>query len=173
MSALGDEEIGWLDVAMDDPLSVSGIERVSHLDRDLERGVGGERPACEPVAQRLALEPLHHDEERALRLADVMDRTDVGMIQRRRCPRFPLESPQTLPVAVHLGRQDLDGDFAPEARVARGVHLAHAAGADERDDLVGPKPCAWRQCHRKCLMSSTSLGAWSLRVKYSRDPSAE
>ena len=35
------------------------------------------------------------------------------------------------------GRQDLDRDLAPEPRVARAVHLAHAAGAERRDDLVG------------------------------------
>ena len=34
-------------------------------------------------------------------------------------------------------RQDLDRDGALEPRVPRPVHLAHAAGADRREDLVG------------------------------------
>ena len=34
------------------------------------------------------------------------------------------------------GGEDLDRDVAPEARVATAIDLAHAAGADGRDDLV-------------------------------------
>ena len=34
------------------------------------------------------------------------------------------------------GRQDLYRDIAPELRVARAVHLAHAAGAQQRHNLI-------------------------------------
>ena len=44
-------------------------------------------------------------------------------------------------------RKHLDGDDAPEPGVAGPVDLAHAAGADRRDDLVGSKACTGRQCH--------------------------
>jgi len=36
-----------------------------------------------------------------------------------------------------VGRQDLDGDRAPEARVLGAVHLAHTPGSDGAEDLVG------------------------------------
>ena len=38
--------------------------------------------------------------------------------------------------------QHLDRDLAAEPRVARAVDLAHPAGAERRDDLVGPQASA-------------------------------
>src|ERR1700691_3090745 len=35
-----------------------------------------------------------------------------------------------------MGRQDLEGNFAPELRIGRTVHLAHAAHAKGPDNLV-------------------------------------
>ena len=47
------------------------------------------------------------------------------------------------------GRQDLDRDVAREPRVARPVHLAHAARAEGPDDLVGGEPRPGGQGHRE------------------------
>ena len=44
---------------------------------------------------------------------------------------------------------DLDGDFSPESRVPRAVHLTHAAGAEWFEDLVGTKPRSW--CHVRII----------------------
>ena len=38
---------------------------------------------------------------------------------------------------VELLRRDFDGDFAAETRIARPLHLAHAALANKRDQLIG------------------------------------
>jgi hypothetical protein len=40
-----------------------------------------------------------------------------------------------------------DRDGPTEARVSRRVALAHAAGADQREDLVRAEPFTWRQGH--------------------------
>ena len=62
-------------------------------------------------------------------LADVVERADVRMAQLRDRLRFALEPccPRDRP---RDARQDLDGDRAIQAGVARLVDLAHAAGAD-------------------------------------------
>jgi hypothetical protein len=39
-------------------------------------------------------------------------------------------------VGDDVRRQHLDGDVAVQAAIARSIHLAHAAAANERDDLV-------------------------------------
>ena len=44
-------------------------------------------------------------------------------------------------------RQHLDRDVALEARVARAVDLAHAAGAERRQDLVRAEAVAGREAH--------------------------
>ena len=58
------------------------------------------------------------------------------MVQRREHPRLALEAREAIRVGRELGRQDLDRDVAPELRVARAIHLAHAARADEALDAI-------------------------------------
>ena len=62
---------------------------------------------------------------------------DVRMIQRRERLRFALEAGQAIGISRERVGQDLDRDVAIQLRVARAIHLAHAAGADRRGDLVG------------------------------------
>ena len=59
-----------------------------------------------------------------------------GMIQRREHPRLALEAREPIRVARERARQDLDRDVAPELRVARPVHLAHAARAEQRLQVI-------------------------------------
>ena len=52
------------------------------------------------------------------------------MIQARDRARFLLEATEAFRVGGDVRRQDLDRDVAPEPRVVRAIHLAHAAGAE-------------------------------------------
>ena len=52
--------------------------------------------------------------------------------------RFALEARQAIRVARERIRQDLDRDVAIEPRVARAVHLAHPARAQQRQDFELP-----------------------------------
>src|SRR5262245_27976781 len=58
------------------------------------------------------------------------------MIQRREHFRFALESRQPFAIGGNVGGKNLDRDLALQLRVARAIHLAHAAGAKRRDHLV-------------------------------------
>ncbi len=65
--------------------------------------------------------------------AHVIDRQDVGVIQRACGNRFLGEAP--LPLGIEAGlEQDLDGDIALQPGIARAIHLSHAAGAELADD---------------------------------------
>src|SRR5919201_1463403 len=61
---------------------------------------------------------------------------DVGMIERREKFRFALEAGQAVRIVRECFRQDLDRDLALQPRIARAIHLTHAAGAEGRKDLV-------------------------------------
>ena len=60
-------------------------------------------------------------------LLESMDGGDVGMIQRGEQLRFAAKPCHRIVVVKRGIRQDLQGDVAVEPRVARAIHLAHAA----------------------------------------------
>ena len=70
------------------------------------------------------------------------------MIQRRGGARLLLESMEAIGIGRDGRGQDLDGHVTPEPCVARAVHLAHAAGAEGRHDLVRTEPVTRLQPHR-------------------------
>ena len=117
---------------MRDALLVRGVESIANLRGVLQRLIERQRSL-----ERRALDVLHHQVIRP----DIVERADVGMIQRRDSARFALES------FAELGLGNLDRDDAIEARVAGLVHLAHAARADGRKDFVRAEFFAGRERH--------------------------
>ena len=109
----------------------------------------GSGPPADALAQRLALEQLRDDVRRAVSRADVEDREDVRMVERRGGARLLLEAAQPIGIGRERGGQDLDRDLASEPRVARAVDLAHAAGAERREDLVRTQ---LRTCRKRQLL---------------------
>ena len=99
------------------------------------------RPGRQHFEQRQAAHQFHHDVRPVLglrRLADVVDRTDVRVIERRGRARFALEAEQVFFRGRKRRREELDGDVAPQLQIVRLVHLAHAARAEGRDDFKAP-----------------------------------
>ena len=64
---------------------------------------------------------------------------DMWMIERRQGLGLALEPREPIAVAREVGRQHLERHVAVEFRIARAIHLAHAAGADQGDDFEGPE----------------------------------
>ena len=61
------------------------------------------------------------------------------MVQRRGRAGFLLESLEAIEVGTECAGQYLDRNLTPEPRIARAIDLAHAAGAERRDDFVRPE----------------------------------
>ena len=120
-----------------------------------------ERLTADVLAKRLAVEQLHHQEWMARRLTDVVNRANIGMIQRRSGARLALET-----LSRSLGRkglrQNLDGYVAMQPRVPRLIHLAHAALADGGEDLVGAKASSGGK-GRPVARSQPELVGWLAR----------
>jgi hypothetical protein len=82
VAALCDENIGRLNVAVDDAVGVGGVERVGDLDGEVEQRLEFELRARDEVLERLALEKFHGDEGLAVLLADIVNGADVRVVQR-------------------------------------------------------------------------------------------
>ena len=132
---------------MDDAVAMRGVEGGGDLDGALDRLVGRQRALRNSIRERLALEARHDEEVGALVLADVVERADVGVIEGADRLGLALEALAPIGVRRRFVREDLDGDGAIEPAVLRAIDLAHAAGAEGRDDFVGAEAGAGRKAH--------------------------
>src|SRR5690349_8674480 len=85
---------------------------------------------------------FHHDEVDPIRRLDLVDRDDVRVTERGRRARLLNETAAAPLVGHAIGRQHLDGDVTFEPRVAGAIHLAHATGPDQANELVRTEPHA-------------------------------
>ena len=95
-----------------------------------------QRSAREALCQRLALDALEHQIGRAIEPFEAVDGGDVGMAEGGEHPRLALEAAQAAGIAAKGVGERLDRDLASEAGVERAVDAAHAAGAEQIEDLV-------------------------------------
>ena len=130
VSALGDEDVGGLDVAVDDALRMRGVERVGDLDAQIEHRFDLQRLARDAVPQRLPLQKLHRDEGLPSDLVNFVDRADVRVVQSGRSLGLALEAAERLRVVGDFVGKKLQGDVATELEVLGLVHHTHPAAAD-------------------------------------------
>ncbi len=132
----GDENIGRLDIAMDDALGVRRFEPFGDFDAQIEQQIERERLPTDPVLERLAFEALHRQERLAFVFADFVDRADIGMVERRSGLRFALEAFESAPVAGHVFGEELQGDETVQAGVFGFVDHTHSTPAEPLDNAV-------------------------------------
>ena len=111
--------------------------RASAISMPSERMVSKlHRAVADQVLEGGAVEELHDEEGAVAFLADVVDRADVGMIQRGRGLGFAAKTFEGLAVLGQIFGKKLEGDEAAEARVFGFVDHAHAAATELFDDPV-------------------------------------
>ena len=136
VAALGDEDVGGLDVAMDDAFAVGGVERVGDLNGEIEQIVEFHGAAGDGVLQGLAVEKFHGDEGFAVGFADIVNRADVGMVQGGCGLSFSLEAREGLRVFRDVVRQEFQCYETVETDILGFVHDAHATAAEAFQDAI-------------------------------------
>src|SRR5580692_2221664 len=86
--------------------------------------------------QRHAVKKFHGDEGFSVLLANIMNRANVGMVQRGRRLSFALKSGESQRVAGDVFGQELQGDKTMQPNILRFVDHAHAAAAESLNDAV-------------------------------------
>jgi hypothetical protein len=137
-----DQEVARLDVAVQQAAAVREPERVGDAG-EAPRGVERRHRLLAAAPRRgdvlveaHADDAFHGEEQHALRLAVVVDRHDVTVVQRRGRARFGAEPLLHRRVAGVRRRQHLDRDLAFELLLPAEVDRAHAAAAEHALDGV-------------------------------------
>jgi hypothetical protein len=130
------------------------------------------RRPLEARAQGVTLEQLGDDEPVVRLAAVVVDAEDVRVRERGERLGLALEAREHRGIASERGGEDLERDVAIELEVARAVDLAHAAGADGRDDFVRPESVAGREPHGEIVSPAGQLSAISEPWGGSRQPTS-
>ena len=121
---------------MDDSFRVGSIERVGNLDGEGQHYGRVQRPSCNPVLQRQPIQKFHGDERLPVLLANVVNRTDIGVIQCGGGMGFALKTGECLRVTGNVLRQELEGDEPMQPRVLSLVNHTHAATPQPLQDAV-------------------------------------
>src|SRR5947209_13563094 len=112
---------------MHNAFSVSGVEGVGDLDGEIEEGLGVDGAAHDAVLQGGAFEKLHGDEGLALVLSDLVNCTNVGMVQAGCGAGLAAEALERSGVMSDIGRKELEGYETAEFGVLGFVDDTHAA----------------------------------------------
>ena len=120
------------------PLRVRGAQRARHLVQDGDRAQQLEAPlSLQDAVERLALQVLHHEEDRAVvRLAEVGDVDDVGVVDEARGARLAQEALDRLLAAAVAVVEDLHRHLFTDVDVLGAVDDAHAAAPHDLAQLV-------------------------------------
>ena len=145
-----DQHVARLDVAMDEPTCVSGVQRISHLGDQPRSPFRGQWSAL--LQQRAEVDPRdepHGDVEQIVVLSDLVDRDDVRMLDLGGQVRLPLKALPKHRIRCQLGHDHLERDDAVGPSLTRPVHEPHApAPGDGLDPVSGELVSGPQLAHR-------------------------
>jgi hypothetical protein len=86
---IGNDDVGGLDVAVDDAVCVGGAEAARNLHREIQGLAHRNRPSRQFLRQRFPFVIRHDDEKLAVfGFFNAVDDTDIGIVQSRCSPRL-------------------------------------------------------------------------------------
>src|SRR5215510_8586969 len=125
-----------------------GFERLAKVLRNIESFFNRNRSAVNTLHESLAFHQFEHEEARRTGFfLDVVNRSDIGMVQRCENFSFSLEPAHAIGIPRELIRQNFDCDVTLEFCIARAIHLAHAALAQKSSNFKRAKSCTYIYRH--------------------------
>jgi hypothetical protein len=128
-----DQDVRRLDVAVDEVVSVRGIQGLGDLADKVHSPLRRDPTVRFEHPEDIgAVHQAHVNEELAIDLAEVMNGNDVRIPQSRGDVRFTLESLDELLVTRQGCGQELECDIPVTVRVVRLINFAHSADTQQR-----------------------------------------
>ena len=107
-----------------------------------------QRAAFKPIGKCLAFEILQHKIADYALSADVVENTDMRVVQAGYRTRLALETLAAHGIAGEVRGQNFDCDRSVETGIAGAVHLTHAARPERRNHLVRAESRTSGEYHR-------------------------
>ena len=134
-----DQDVGGLDVPVDQPSGVGVVQGVGDGGNQFRRIPEGQSSLSHPDRQIAAFDELRHDEaESVFRATHVKDRHDVGMVQPGEDSGFNEKRLDILGVGDSFRVWHLDGDRAVEVIVVSKIDRPEPALTEPMDDPIAP-----------------------------------
>ena len=108
--------------------------------------------------QRLAFDEFEYERVSVTAVFETVDRGNVRMIERGQHLRLAPEACEAIAIERERVGDDLQRDVAIQLGIARAIHLAHPAGAESGDDLVGTETGAGNE--RQTDVDYTGATVW-------------
>ncbi len=125
-----EENVLRLDVAVNDAVAVSVVERAGYLLGDPHRVADGQLPlAVDARAKRFADDEWHHIVEQGIGLTRIEQRQDVRMLELGG-GLYLGKKPLAAERGAEVGMQHFDGDIAVVLEIVTEKNSRHSAGAD-------------------------------------------
>ena len=121
---------------MNDAFGVRGFQSVGNFDGQRNKRLHLHRASVDNLLERGALEIFHGDKRLGTVFADVVDGTNIGVIQRRSGFGFATETTEGLWIASDIVRKKFQRNETVQALVLRLVNHSHAAAAELFEDEV-------------------------------------
>src|SRR5205823_8498626 len=110
LTALSDEDVGRLDVTMNDALGMRGFESLGELNADIEQTIKWQRRTEQLVIKALAFEQFHRNKGLPVRVFNRVDGTNIRVIQGRGGAGLEQKAIKRSGVAGHVRRKKLKRD---------------------------------------------------------------
>ena len=105
------------------------VQGVRNLRTIFQNLLHRQRPFLQSFRQRLSLHALHYQKIDAVLLTDIMEHTNVRVIQTGNGLGFSFESLLADRVGGKMAGENLDGHSSLKPRIARAIHFTHPACA--------------------------------------------
>ncbi len=132
---------------MDNTLPVRDRQRLGDRDPNPEDFIQRHRTFTKPFGERLPFEELHNQVIGAILRADVIEMTNVRMIQRGNGLGLALHALFQFRRRRKMGGKNFNRDGTIQAGVSGTVNFSHAAGTEHGKDFIRPEFGASRDCH--------------------------
>ena len=141
LALASEEDVLWLEVAVDDPCLVGGLQRRGHVQRHRDGDVDFRRPLAQELTEILPLQQLHDQVDPPVGgLVEVDDLDDARVLDVAGGDRLSFQPPHILRARGDLPSQHLRGVPLLHPEVFNLVDGTHPAGADRTDHpVVGPE----------------------------------